>query len=128
MDQLYENALRSEREHVIAERDHWIRLFNRLEAAVSHHKMTVEMMDDHFDLYDEALWDARDKILKVAADGKDSKQSFKLIVVSESIASLVANIVSEAINVQDADEIFTTEQLSGLEDVLRSTDTSSTEE
>lgn len=46
------------------ERDHWIRLFNRLEATVSHHKSaTGEFATDA----DEALCAARDRILKDAA-------------------------------------------------------------
>ncbi len=46
------------------ERDRWIRLFNRLEAAVSHHKRaTGEFATDA----DEALYAARDRILRDAA-------------------------------------------------------------
>lgn len=49
--------------HAVAERDHWIRLFNRLEAAVSHHRKADRFKDDH----DEALYAARARILKDAA-------------------------------------------------------------
>lgn len=49
---------------LVDERDRWIRLFNRLEAAVSHHKKaSAEFPQTH----DEALYKARDKILKDAA-------------------------------------------------------------
>jgi hypothetical protein len=48
-----------------AERDKWVRLFNRLDAAISHHKR-----DNQFaDLEDEALWNARDRILHDAGGG-----------------------------------------------------------
>lgn len=48
------------------QRDHWIRLFNRLDAAINHHKRDVEaggLADDP----DERLWKARDRILRDAA-------------------------------------------------------------
>jgi hypothetical protein len=46
---------------VIAQRDHWIRIFNRLEAAVKHHeKATAEGFRD---THDEALYAARDRIV-----------------------------------------------------------------
>jgi 1,2-phenylacetyl-CoA epoxidase PaaB subunit len=49
-----------------AERDRWVRLFNRLEAAVSHHKKASarRFVDDH----DEALYAARDRICRDAAN------------------------------------------------------------
>ena len=47
------------------ERDHWIRLFNRLEGAVAHHRKTNEFVET----YDEALYAAHDRILKAAAKG-----------------------------------------------------------
>jgi dsDNA-specific endonuclease/ATPase MutS2 len=46
------------------ERHRWIRFFNRLEAAISHHK---NARGDFTDLADEALYKARDKILRDAA-------------------------------------------------------------
>lgn len=46
-----------------AQRDHWIRMFNRLDAAISHHAKTDRFKDDH----DEALYAARDRILKDAS-------------------------------------------------------------
>lgn len=47
------------------ERDHWIRLFNRVEAAISHHKKaTATFATDA----DEALYAARDRILRDAAN------------------------------------------------------------
>lgn len=54
-----------------AERDHWIRLFNRLEAAVTHHKKAAAgpFADDA----DLALWKVRDKILADAAQGVASQ-------------------------------------------------------
>ncbi len=45
------------------ERDRYIRLFNRLEAAISHHEKADRFQDDN----DLALYAARDKILKDAA-------------------------------------------------------------
>jgi hypothetical protein len=46
------------------ERDRWIRAFNRLEAAISHHKR-----DEGFpDVHDEALYHARDRILSDLAE------------------------------------------------------------
>ena len=48
----------------IADRDRYIRLFNRLEAAISHHKKAHLPEGQYFaDDPDEALWAARDKIL-----------------------------------------------------------------
>jgi hypothetical protein len=46
-------------------RDFWIRLFNRLEASISHHKKAKSAL--FVDEVDEALYAARDKILKTAA-------------------------------------------------------------
>lgn len=51
----------------VAERDRMRRLFNRLEAAVSHHKRA---QDGFADDYDVALYDARDKILRDYAEGR----------------------------------------------------------
>ncbi len=45
-------------------RDHWIRLWNRLEAAISHHKKATA---DFATEADEALYAARDRILRDAA-------------------------------------------------------------
>lgn len=52
---------------VAAERDHWIRLWNRLEAAITHHRRDKLNGVDTSDEIDEALWKARDKILRDAA-------------------------------------------------------------
>lgn len=49
----------------VAQRDAWIRLFNRLEASISHHK--AGKSDMFTDEVDEALYAARDRILKDAA-------------------------------------------------------------
>lgn len=50
-------------EDLVAERDHWIRLFNRIENAVTHHKAAYERASLFVEQADEALWKARDKIL-----------------------------------------------------------------
>jgi len=47
----------------VNQRDRWIRLFNRLEAAISHHQQADRFKDDH----DEALYAARERILRDAA-------------------------------------------------------------
>lgn len=44
------------------QRDEWIRLFNRLDAAISHHEKADRFKDDH----DEALYKARQRILRDA--------------------------------------------------------------
>lgn len=49
--------------------DAWIRLFTRLEAAVTHHRKGKLFGIDTSDEIDEALWAARDKVLKAAAGG-----------------------------------------------------------
>lgn len=56
-----------DRERLVAERDKWIRLFNRLEAAIAHHKRDTEWAATTDDA-DEALWVARDRIVRDAAD------------------------------------------------------------
>lgn len=52
------------------ERDAWIRLFNRLEAAVSHHKRDAEANAGTIGVesWDSGLWAARDRILRDAAE------------------------------------------------------------
>lgn len=55
---------------IVAERDRYIRLFNRLEAAISHHRKAHESGQFFADVPDEALWKAQDKILKDAGEGK----------------------------------------------------------
>lgn len=45
------------------------RLFNRLEAAITHHRKACEA-NDVPDTHDEALWAARDRVLRDAAKGK----------------------------------------------------------
>ena len=57
------NTLEAERDEAREQRDHWIRLFNRLEAAISHHKRDSGFADAN----DESLWYARDRILKEAS-------------------------------------------------------------
>lgn len=49
------------------ERDHWKRMFNRLDAAITHHKRDAEKYDVP-EIHDEALWAARDRILQASAD------------------------------------------------------------
>jgi ABC-type transporter Mla subunit MlaD len=56
-------------DNLVAQRDRLQRLFNRLEAAISHHKQACEQ-NDVPDVHDEALWAARDRILKDAHEGK----------------------------------------------------------
>lgn len=53
----------------IAERDRWIRLFNRLDAAISHHRKADRFQDDN----DLTLWAARDRVLHDAAGGDRSE-------------------------------------------------------
>lgn len=47
-----------------ADRDRWIRAFNRLDAAITHHRRDTLNGVDTSDEADEALWVARDKILR----------------------------------------------------------------
>jgi hypothetical protein len=53
------------KDEAIRERDRWIRLFSRLEAAVSHHKAAKGAFADDAD---DALWAARDRVLRSAAE------------------------------------------------------------
>lgn len=53
------------------ERNRWIRHWNRLEAAVTHHRAGKLAGVDTSDEIDEALWSARDKILRDAAQRED---------------------------------------------------------
>lgn len=53
-------------ERVTAERDRVRRLYNRLEAAVAHHKRDKGIFYDHVD---EALYAAAKRVLKDYADG-----------------------------------------------------------
>lgn len=55
---------RSDRE----QRDHWIRLFNRMDAAITHHRKAKLTGVDTSDEADEALWKVRDKLLRVASE------------------------------------------------------------
>jgi len=50
----------------VADRDHWIGLFNRLDAAVARHRRKDSAWADEFD---EALHTAHDKVLKAASRG-----------------------------------------------------------
>ncbi len=52
---------------VEAERDRWIRLFNRLDGAISHHQTATRTVG-FVDTYDEALYAARARILRAAAE------------------------------------------------------------
>ena len=58
--------------HFRDDRDRWIRLFNRLQGAVQHHKNAYSAAGFAADLPDEALWSAMDRVLKDAAEGSDS--------------------------------------------------------
>lgn len=49
-----------------SERDRYKRLFNRLDAAISHHEKADRFKDDH----DDALYKARDRIVRDSAKGK----------------------------------------------------------
>ena len=57
---------------VRAERDRWIRLFNRLEAAITHHKKAKSAM--FVDEVDEALYAARDRVLRDAATNQEGRR------------------------------------------------------
>lgn len=59
--------LERQRDEARTERDRWIRLFNRLEASVTHHRAAKLRGVDTSDEVDGALWAARDKVLKAAA-------------------------------------------------------------
>ena len=58
---------------VVEDRNHWIRLFNRLDAAVSRHRQAVEAIGESLWItdHDEALHAAHDRILKSAAKGPE---------------------------------------------------------
>lgn len=56
-----------DKERLVAERDHWIRLFNRMEAAVAHHRAANDQMLGTTLEADEALYHARDRIVADAA-------------------------------------------------------------
>lgn len=49
------------------DRDAWVRHFNRLQAAVQHHRDADRFKDDH----DEALYAAMDRVLRDATKGSD---------------------------------------------------------
>lgn len=53
---------------VVNERDRWHRLFNRIEAAISHHKKHTDRL--FADNHDEALYAARDRILRDSYEGR----------------------------------------------------------
>ena len=48
----------------VDERDAWIRLFNRLEGAVAHHRKQEKWCET----WDEALYAAHDRVLKAASE------------------------------------------------------------
>jgi hypothetical protein len=66
--EIRQGQLRRESARLRDERDHWIRLFNRLEAAVSHHKRATGGFTTDAD---DALYAARDRILRAAAKGDE---------------------------------------------------------
>lgn len=71
-----ENAqLRAALEPEVNDAAHWIRLFNRLDAAISHHR-NAHLPHGRFfaDLPDDALWKARDKIITDAAAGRPDRE------------------------------------------------------
>lgn len=55
-----------------AQRDHWIRLFNRLDAAVNHHNIKRCSGHEGFgpDENDDALYAAQQRILRAAAEAE----------------------------------------------------------
>lgn len=64
-DEIY--RLQNARSKAEAECNHWKRLFNRLEASISHH---YKNKSTHFsDEVDDALYAARDRIIRDAAKG-----------------------------------------------------------
>lgn len=58
---------------LVAERDHWIRLFNRLEGAVAHHKTATSAFRE---VHDEALYAAHERVLRDACLSGTAAQSF----------------------------------------------------
>lgn len=58
-------------EDLRADRDRWIRLFNRLQGAVSHHRNADRFKDDH----DEALYKAMDAVLRDAGPTEGGKSA-----------------------------------------------------
>lgn len=54
------------------QRDHWVRLFNRLEGAVAHHKNATK---DFREVHDEALYAAHERVLKAASLSAGMAQS-----------------------------------------------------
>lgn len=55
-------------DELVAQRDHWKRLFNRLDAAITHHQNST-VATYRWD-FDYALYAAHDKVLKDAARGE----------------------------------------------------------
>jgi hypothetical protein len=49
---------------VTNDRDRWVKAFNRLDAAITHHRRDTLGGVDTSDEADEALWAARDKIIR----------------------------------------------------------------
>lgn len=57
-----------DRERLVAERDKWIRLFNRLEAAIAYHeRANIDLLGTTLE-DDEALYAARDRVVRDAAE------------------------------------------------------------
>lgn len=56
-------------DHLTADRDRWIRLFNRLEGAVAHWRKEIDKVSASGTFaYDEALTAAHDRVLKAACE------------------------------------------------------------
>jgi hypothetical protein len=69
-----------------AERDHWIRQFNRLDAAITHHRAADRFKDDH----DDALYAARDRVLKdIALPGEYVELLRDLAIATKKLKELV---------------------------------------
>lgn len=66
------DALRIKAE-AVCQRDKWVRLFNRLQGAVQHHKNAHDSGDYFPDVPDEALWKAMERILAEAAAPQDKE-------------------------------------------------------
>lgn len=66
-DKVAESDLLARRaERYRSQRDEARRLFNRMDAAISHHRREAERL--FVDVHDEALYTARDRVLRASAD------------------------------------------------------------
>jgi hypothetical protein len=68
-------ALKEANVRLVEERNHWIRLFNRLDAAVSKHRSMKSASLIPADEHDEALDAAHDRILKEAATHEEAAEA-----------------------------------------------------